>query len=62
MEAIPEVSVAVGGGDPAPYVARRASGPEHDGLWQLVLGRYPGYADYQARTDRPIPLFVLEPA
>ena len=62
MAAIPEVTVAVGGGDPARYVARRASGPEHDRLWQLVLRRYPGYADYQARTDRPIAVFVLEPA
>ena len=60
--AFPEVRVAVGGGDPSPYLARRAIGPEHDRLWSLVLASYPGYADYQARTDRRIPLFVLEPA
>jgi deazaflavin-dependent oxidoreductase (nitroreductase family) len=61
MEAIPEVTVAIGGGEPEPYVARRPVGMEADRLWLLVVGRYPGYADYQARTDRPIPLFVLEP-
>ena len=62
MEAIPAVGVAVDGREPAPYLARRAAGEEHDRLWRLVLGRYPGYADYQARTVRQIPLFVLEPA
>jgi deazaflavin-dependent oxidoreductase (nitroreductase family) len=29
-------------------------------LWQLVVGRFPLYATYQRRTDRQIPLFVLE--
>jgi F420H(2)-dependent quinone reductase len=29
-------------------------------LWQLVVGRFPLYASYQKRTDRLIPLFVLE--
>ena len=62
MEANRDVSVAIGGGDPAPYVARRPAGPEAERLWRLVVGRYPGYDDYQARTDRHIPLFVLEPA
>jgi deazaflavin-dependent oxidoreductase (nitroreductase family) len=62
MEATPDVKVAVGGGDPAPFVARRPEGREAERLWLLVLGKYPGYADYQARTDRRIPLFVLEPA
>ena len=62
IEANPQVSVAVGGGAPAPYVGRRSEGPDADRLWRLVVGKYPGYADYQARTDRQIPLFVLEPA
>jgi deazaflavin-dependent oxidoreductase (nitroreductase family) len=33
---------------------------ERDLLWQLVVGRFPLYATYQARTARQIPLFVLE--
>ena len=61
MEALPDVSVAVGGEEPRPFRAHRAAGGEADRLWPIVLARYPGYADYQARTDRPIPLFVLEP-
>jgi hypothetical protein len=39
-----------------------AVGGEADRLWPMVLAMYPGYADYQARTKRAIPLFVLEPA
>ncbi len=30
--------------------------------WRQVIAGYPGYAVYRARTDRTIPLFVLEPA
>ncbi|HSL75388.1 MAG TPA: nitroreductase/quinone reductase family protein [Candidatus Limnocylindrales bacterium] len=62
MEADPKVTVSIGGREPAPFVARRPAGLEADRLWLLVTGRYPGYLDYQARTDRRIPLFVLEPA
>jgi deazaflavin-dependent oxidoreductase (nitroreductase family) len=61
MEANPEVTVVVRGSEPLPYLAHRAAGDQADRLWPLVVNRYPGYADYQARTERPIPLFVLEP-
>ncbi len=30
-------------------------------LWPEVVAAYPGYADYQARTDREIPLVLLTP-
>jgi deazaflavin-dependent oxidoreductase (nitroreductase family) len=46
----------------APYRAHEALGLEADRLWPIVIDAYPGYADYRTRTDRPIPLFVLEPA
>lgn len=62
MEANPDVGVSIGGREPVPYVARRPGGEEADRAWRLALGTYPGYADYQARTDRKIPLFLLEPA
>jgi deazaflavin-dependent oxidoreductase (nitroreductase family) len=38
-----------------------ATGAERERLWPLVLSVYAGYADYQQRTDREIPLVVLEP-
>lgn len=62
MEANPDVGVSIGGQEPVPYIARRPGGEEADRAWRLVLGTYPGYADYQARTDRKIALFLLEPA
>jgi F420H(2)-dependent quinone reductase len=30
-------------------------------LWALAVAAYPQYADYQARTERQIPVFVAEP-
>jgi deazaflavin-dependent oxidoreductase (nitroreductase family) len=49
-------------GEARPFQAHQATGAEADALWPVVLRVYPGYADYQARTHRPIPLVVLEPA
>jgi F420H(2)-dependent quinone reductase len=46
----------------AAFMAHEAVGPEADRLWPIVIDAYPGYGDYRNRTDRPIPLFVLEPA
>ena len=30
-------------------------------LWTLAVEAYPPYADYQVRTERQIPVFVVEP-
>ena len=43
-------------------VAREVTGAERDEWWQRAVAVYPSYADYQTRTDREIPVFVLEPA
>ncbi|SEM00666.1 nitroreductase family deazaflavin-dependent oxidoreductase [Streptacidiphilus jiangxiensis] len=42
--------------------AREVTGEEKAQWWQWAVAAYPDYADYQRRTDREIPLFVLEPA
>ena len=34
---------------------------ERERLWKIAVKAYPPYADYQARTDRQIPVFVAEP-
>jgi deazaflavin-dependent oxidoreductase (nitroreductase family) len=34
---------------------------ERERLWALAVAAYPPYADYQAKTERRIPLFVAEP-
>jgi F420H(2)-dependent quinone reductase len=42
------------------YQARVATAEERARLWPRVVERYSGYAGYQARTSRTIPLVVLE--
>ena len=42
--------------------ARTTSGAERATLWKQMAAIYPPYNDYQARTDREIPVVVLEPA
>ncbi|RAG80294.1 nitroreductase family deazaflavin-dependent oxidoreductase [Streptacidiphilus pinicola] len=42
--------------------AREVTGAEKAEWWQRAVAAYPDYADYQTRTAREIPLFVLEPA
>jgi deazaflavin-dependent oxidoreductase (nitroreductase family) len=42
--------------------AREATAEERPRLWEKADRVWPGYADYRARTDREIPLVVLEPA
>lgn len=41
--------------------ARTASGAERAEWWPRVVAAYDGYAVYQSRTDRVIPLVLLEP-
>jgi F420H(2)-dependent quinone reductase len=42
-------------------VARELSGEERAQWWERAVAAYPDYADYQTRTDREIPVFVVEP-
>ena len=41
--------------------ARELSGSERDEWWQRAVAAYPPYAEYQTKTARRIPVFVLEP-
>ena len=41
--------------------ARRATDAEKTALWPRLLAIYPDYDDYQARTDRNIPVMILSP-
>ena len=43
------------------YRARTAEGAERDQWWARATGVWPDYDDYQRKTDRQIPLVVLEP-
>ena len=43
-------------------VAREVGGEERADWWKRAVAAYPPYAEYQQRTAREIPVFVLEPA
>jgi deazaflavin-dependent oxidoreductase (nitroreductase family) len=43
------------------YTAREITGDEKAIWWERAVAAFPDYAIYQARTDRQIPVFVLEP-
>jgi len=57
----PEVEVQVKG-DVFPASARTATGDERERLWKLAAQQWPPYDDYQQKTDREIPVVVLERA
>lgn len=40
--------------------AREIDGDEYDAWWERAVAAYPDYADYKEKTERKIPLFVLE--
>jgi F420H(2)-dependent quinone reductase len=44
------------------YIARVAEGEEKEKWWAKAVEVYPTYTDYQANTDREIPVVILEPA
>ncbi|GAA4928653.1 nitroreductase family deazaflavin-dependent oxidoreductase [Actinoplanes utahensis] len=43
------------------YTVREISGEEREIWWERAVAAYPPYADYQKKTDRVIPLFLLTP-
>ena len=43
-------------------VAREVTGSERAEWWERAVSAYPPYAEYQEKTTRQIPVFVLEPA
>jgi F420H(2)-dependent quinone reductase len=54
-----EVQDATRRGD---FTARELSGAERDEWWERAVAVWPDYAEYQTKTDRQIPVFVIEPA
>jgi deazaflavin-dependent oxidoreductase (nitroreductase family) len=49
------------GADRRDYRAHEATGEEKAQWWERAVAAWPDYAEYQKKTDRAIPLFVLEP-
>lgn len=61
LVAEPVVGVAAPGEHPVSYRARTAEPAERARLWPLAVRAYRGYAAYQRKTERQIPVVILEP-
>ncbi len=61
LQADPTVEVQVKA-DKFTARARTASEDEKAGIWPQMVKQWPAYDDYQAATDRPIPIVLLERA
>lgn len=59
LDANPDVELTVGA-TTRPMLAH-TDPTERDELWPRIVAAYRGYADYQRRTDREIPVVVLVP-
>ena len=60
LRANPEATIEVGT-DTADVRARVAEGAERERLWTRQKELMPGFADYERKTSRQIPVVVLEP-
>jgi deazaflavin-dependent oxidoreductase (nitroreductase family) len=61
MVASPDVIVERDG-NRREVIAHEAIGPEREALWGRIVDEEPSYAGFQAKTERVIPVMVLEPA
>ena len=61
LRAHPQVTISRAGAS-RPMVARTASATEKAELWPAIVRAFKGYAGYQDKTDRDIPVVILEPA
>jgi deazaflavin-dependent oxidoreductase (nitroreductase family) len=61
FRAHPEIDLQ-DGPEPKPYRARELSGEERREWWEYAVATWPTYASYQEKTEREIPVFLLEPA
>ncbi len=57
----PEVEVSWKGEPAKPMTARVAEGEERDRLWATITDQFDNYAGYQRKTDREIPVVLLDP-
>jgi len=60
LQANPEVRTTTAGSTRT-MIARTANAEERAELWPRITSVFEGYARYQERTERPIPVIILEP-
>jgi deazaflavin-dependent oxidoreductase (nitroreductase family) len=61
LEAHPDEVLLQDGPEPFPVTVRLLDGDERAEWWNRAVDAFPPYADYQARTERRIPVFLAEP-
>ena len=61
LRANPSASIEVGE-DTVTVAAREADGAERDEIWSGQKADFPNFAEYEQKTDRVIPVVVLEPS
>jgi deazaflavin-dependent oxidoreductase (nitroreductase family) len=61
LVANPDITAEIGT-DTHRYRARTATSDEREPIWSKQKGDYSGFADYEAKTDRQIPVVILERA
>ena len=59
LVAHPDVEITIGG-ETQPMRARTAGADERPALWAAITEVYPGYAQYQRKTNREIPVVICE--
>ena len=62
LVAHPDEVLVQDGPEPFAVTIREISGDEKAQWWERAVAAYPPYAEYQEKTDRPIPVFVATPA
>ena len=60
LVAAPDVTAEIGMGTRR-FRARTVNGNEREAIWSKQKHDFPGFADYESRTERTIPVVVLEP-
>ena len=57
----PEARIEIGT-ETKRVTAHEVKGDEREPIWETQKQRYPGFADYERKTSRTIPVLILEPA
>ncbi len=58
LRADPKAVAIQDGPEPLPVEVRELAGEEKKRWWERAVAAYPAYADYQAKTERQIPVFL----